>query len=137
MPIEGRIPGSSSDWLRRARSDLALAKVTLPSGAIYEDLCFHAQQAAEKAIKSVYRSARHEFRYTHDLAELLDGLKREGIAVPEPVREAVELTGFAWHARCPGPAEPATEADYYRAVLLASRVVEWAEAIVEKGPARS
>ena len=40
-------PGSASDWLARAKGDLALAKVDLPQGGFYEDLCFHAQQAAE------------------------------------------------------------------------------------------
>jgi len=59
--LESGIPGSPSDWLRRARSDLALAKAPLPSGALYEDLCFHAQQAAEKAIKAVYRTREREF----------------------------------------------------------------------------
>jgi HEPN domain-containing protein len=135
VPPEGQIPGSPSDWLRRARSDLALAKMPLPSGALYEDLCFHAQQAAEKAIKSVYRSKGHEFRYTHDLTELLDGLVRHGVTVSEAVREAVDLTDFAWQARYPGPAEPISEAGYRHAVALAERVVEWAGNLVEKGAA--
>jgi HEPN domain-containing protein len=107
----------------------------LPSGALYEDLCFHAQQAAEKAIKSVYRAGKHEFRYTHDLGELLDGLVERGVTVPETVREAVELSAFAWHARYPGSAEPVPEADYRRAIALAERVLEWAEKVVEEGPA--
>ncbi len=45
MPPERQMPGSPDDWVRRARSDLALAKIPLPEGALYEDLCFHAQQA--------------------------------------------------------------------------------------------
>lgn len=132
MPPEGRIPGSPSHWLRRARSDLALAKAPLPRGALYEDLCFHAQQAAEKAIKSVYRARKHAFRYTHDLTELLDGLARHGVAIPETIREAEELTDFAWQARYPGPAEPVSEAEYRRAVALAGRVVQWAVKVVEE-----
>lgn len=135
MPPENRGPGSPWDWLRRARSDLALAKVALPTGVLYEDLCFHAQQAAEKSIKSVYRSAGHEFRYTHDLAELLDELGRKGVTVPEAVREAAELTEFASQARYPGPAEPVSDAEYHRAVTLAERVVEWAETLFKEGPA--
>lgn len=135
MPCESTIPsGSPSDWLRRARSDLALAKAPLPDGALYEDLCFHAQQAAEKAIKAVYRSRRLEFRYTHDLAELLAGLARHGIAPPESVREAVDLTAFAWQARYPGPAEPVSIAEYRRATSLAEAVVVWASGWVEKEP---
>lgn len=131
MPPERQMPGSPDDWVRRARSDLALAKVLLPEGALYEDLCFHAQQAAEKAIKAVYRAYKHEFRYTHDLAELLNGLRVAGIEVPEEVQDAVELTGFAWEARYPGTAEPASEEEYRRAVALAERVVHWAETHVE------
>jgi len=55
MPCHKDIPGSAADWLARAKSDLAIAKAPLPQGAIYEDLCFHAQQAAEKALKAVYQ----------------------------------------------------------------------------------
>lgn len=43
---------SAHRWLARAKGDLALASAPLPPGAFYEDLCFHAQQAAEKAIKA-------------------------------------------------------------------------------------
>lgn len=135
MPHRSRTPGAPSDWLRRARSDLALAKAPLPSGVLYGDLCFHAQQAAEKAIKAVYRAKRHEFRYTHDLAELLLGLESHGVPVPEEVREAIMLTDFAWQARYPGPAEPVSEAEYRGAVALAEKVVEWAEKLVERRPA--
>jgi HEPN domain-containing protein len=40
------------EWINRARSDLALARAK-PEGVYLEDLCFHAQQAAEKAIKAL------------------------------------------------------------------------------------
>jgi HEPN domain len=46
MQPEPRRPGPSLDWLRYARADLALARVPLPQGGLYELLCFHAQQAA-------------------------------------------------------------------------------------------
>jgi HEPN domain-containing protein len=41
---------------------LALAAVSVPPGAVYEDLCFHAQQAAEKALKAVYVQRGWRFR---------------------------------------------------------------------------
>jgi HEPN domain-containing protein len=112
---------------------LALAKVPLPRGVFYEDLCFHAQQAAEKAIKAVYRARKHEFRYTHDISELLGGLEKCGVSVPEPLREAVDLTHFALQSRYPGPAEPVSEDQYHRAIALAEQVVEWAGELAEKG----
>jgi HEPN domain-containing protein len=60
---------------------LAIAKAPLPEGAFYEDLCFHAQQAAEKAPKAVYLHHGWTFRYTHDLDELMGGLKRNGLII--------------------------------------------------------
>jgi HEPN domain len=49
---QGRpIPGSPQEWLARARGDLALARAPLPEGRFYEDLCFHAQQALQKALE--------------------------------------------------------------------------------------
>ena len=106
MPKGKLVPGSAEDWLARAEGDLALAKVPLPEGGFYEDLCFHAQQAAEKALKAVYQHHGKRFRYTHDLDELVTGLTKEGIAVPPEVLEAASLTPYAWEARYPGLTEP-------------------------------
>jgi len=51
MPPEAHAPGSPADWLQHAQSDLALARTTPLPPILSEELCFHAQQAAEKAIK--------------------------------------------------------------------------------------
>ena len=48
-PPERFPPDDPREWLNRARSNLARAKVSV-SGAYLEDLCFDAQQASEKAI---------------------------------------------------------------------------------------
>ena len=120
-------PGSAADWLARARSDLAIAKTPLPEGAFYEDLCFHAQQAAEKALKAVYQHNGWVFRYTHDLDELISGLKRENIEVPEEIIEADILTRFAWESRYPYFGEQVTEEEHREAVLQAETVIAWAE----------
>ena len=84
-------PGSALDWLARAQSDLAIASAALPEGAFLEDLCFHAQQAAEKALKAV--SVHHDipFRYTHDLDELTTDLKQSGVDIPPAVEKATIL----------------------------------------------
>ena len=71
MSPERNAPGSPHDWMRRARSDLALACAPRPDGVLYEDLCYHAQQAAEKALKAIYRYREREFSYTHDIGELV------------------------------------------------------------------
>jgi len=124
-------PGTPLDWLRRARADLALARVDLPPGGFYEDLCFHAQQAAEKAIKAVYQLREWRFRYVHNIEELLTGLRQGGEPVPSDLDEATRLTQYAFETRYPGFGEPVTRDEYERAVKLAGRVVEWAAALVE------
>jgi len=61
MPQDRAIPGTPQDWLDHAKSDLAFARLPLREGAYYEGLCFHAQQAAEKALKAVYQ--HHSFAW--------------------------------------------------------------------------
>lgn len=134
MPQDRPIPGSPQEWLARARGDLALARVPLPPGGFYEDLCFHAQQAAEKALKAVYLHYGWTFRYVHDLEELITGLRQNGLCVPEAVEDAVVLTSYAFEARYPGLAEPVSDEEYRQAIELAQTVVRWAEEILERGP---
>ena len=56
MSLTGRLPPDDpQEWLNRARSNLALAKNRIPDVYI-EDLCFEAQQAAEKAEAIVHWS---------------------------------------------------------------------------------
>lgn len=58
MPPHDNAPGSAADWLIRAKSDLAIAKAPLPEGALYKDLCFHAQQALIEANIYIYEEIR-------------------------------------------------------------------------------
>jgi len=127
MQQDRPIPGSPQDWLARVKSDLTLARLPLPDGAFYEDLCFHGQQAAEKALKGVYQYHGWTFRYTHDLEELVAGLKQQGLAIPAEVDDAIVLTIFAWEARYPGLGEPVTVEEYQEALRHAVTVVDWAE----------
>ena len=59
-PPERYPPDDPREWLNRARSNLAMAKNRV-EGAYLEDLCFEAQQAAEKAIKAVMMKRNIEF----------------------------------------------------------------------------
>ena len=119
-------PDDPREWLNRARSNLALAKNRIPD-AYLEDLCFEAQQAAEKATKAVLIKSGVEFPYVHDLARLLSLLEESGIAVPDAVRRAEELTPYAMIGRYPGPTRPVSPEDHAIAVELSEAVVRWAE----------
>ena len=72
MPPDPISSGSPEDWLRYAKADLALAQVPLPAGGLYELLCFHAQQAAEKSLKAVLIHHSIELPRTHNLERLID-----------------------------------------------------------------
>ena len=124
-PPERFPPDDPREWLNRARSNLALARSDAP-GAYLEDLCFEAQQAAEKAVKSVLITRGIDFPYVHDLTRLLSLLKEAGEDIPEAVLKAGELTPYALLTRYPGPARPVTPAERAAAVEVAEAVVEWA-----------
>lgn len=125
-PPERFPPDDPREWVNRARSNLALAKSSIPE-AYLEDLCFEAQQAAEKAIKAVLIRRHIEFPYVHDLARLLSLLEEQGEELPEVVRKAEELTRYALVTRYPGVARPVSEQEYAEAVAIAEAVVQWAE----------
>nr|WP_259084803.1 HEPN domain-containing protein [Salinibacter ruber] len=116
----------------RARSNLIRARQRLPN-VYLEDLCFDAQQAAEKALKALCIERGIEFPYVHDLARLITLLQDEGQPVPDEVTEAGRLTRCAVFTRYPGLDDPVTEEDHNRAVSIAERVVEWVEDRLDAG----
>jgi HEPN domain-containing protein len=65
MPPKEATAGTPQDWLRRAKGNLARAKQPKPKAAFWEDFCFDAQQAAEKAVKAVLRFHRIDFPKSH------------------------------------------------------------------------
>jgi len=125
-----RVHGSARDWLVRARSALALARASAAPEVVLEDLCYQAQQAAEKALKAVLVHRAQAFRFTHDLEDLATSLEGHDVELPEVLREAIILTRYAVDARYPGPYEPVTHDDHQEALSLAEAVVRWAEGIV-------
>ena len=130
MPHEGHFPGSPADWLRYAYSDLELARVRRPSKVLFEGLCFHAQQAAEKALKAILITKSVPPPKTHNIRTLLDLLPQE-VTVPEEIEDATSLTDYAVTNRYPGDFESVDEEEYKEAVRLAETVVLWAERIIQ------
>ena len=61
---------SPETWLRYAETDLALMQDALGAGKPAGEICFHAQQATEKALKALVESRQTKAPYTHDLLAL-------------------------------------------------------------------
>ncbi|SRR5258708_27149518 len=58
-------------WLRKAESDLQAVRTLIEAEASLDAACFHAQQAAEKALKAYLTANSIAFPFTHNLAKLL------------------------------------------------------------------
>lgn len=125
-------PDKPGDWLARARSNLLLAESGRQRGVFLEDLCFEAQQAAEKAIKAVCIFYKIEFPKTHSLITLTGLLEQTGVQLPPEVMEANALTSYAVQARYPDWDEAVTESEYQRALTIAREVITWAEKIISE-----
>lgn len=125
------IPGSPDEWMSHAESDLRLARLAAADDSILpEQVCFHAQQAAEKAIKAVLLSRRIEFPLTHDIEQLLEIGEISGLPLPENVREAGILSPYAVETRYPGYWAEVTQADVDDALRTAEQIVSWARSVV-------
>jgi HEPN domain-containing protein len=123
-------PDNPRNWLARSRSNLLLAESGRQYGVFLEDLCFEAQQAAEKALKAVCVFYKVEFPKTHSLITLAGLLEQAGVQLPPEVRDAYPLTSYAVQARYPDWDEAVTELEYQRALAVAGQVVIWAEKII-------
>ena len=117
-------------WLDNARADLALARVPLPEGGLYEHLCFHAQQAAEKTLKALLCANGVEYPFTHNIQLLID-LLPAGLSAPQTILAAADLTPYAVATRYPGEVEPVTAEERAEAVRVATIVVQWAESLLK------
>jgi HEPN domain-containing protein len=82
--------------LRKAEQDeFALDKLIPDLDSPDEIIGFHAQQAIEKMLKAVLALAAVRYRWSHDLVELLDLLRKNSISYPEALEEITALTPFA------------------------------------------
>lgn len=131
-PAKKRIPASPEEWLTHARSDLKLANLGRNEDVLPEQICFHAQQAVEKAVKAVLLFHKVDFPFTHDLQDLLDILETAGIPVPPELSDIAVLTPYAVETRYPGSWGEISESDVSEAVYLAEKAIKWAEEVIRK-----
>jgi HEPN domain-containing protein len=132
-PDRKRLPASPEEWLVHGLSDLKLAKLGLENqDVLHQQICFHAQQAVEKALKAVLLFCKVDFPLTHDIEELIDIFDKVGISLPSDFLDAGILTPYAVETRYPGYWGEITEDDVYEAIKLAEKVIAWAEKYIAK-----
>ena len=119
-------------WLEFARQDLVVAQAAFEA-AIYNHVCFHAQQGVEKALKGFLHSRQQPVPRTHVLRELLARCYKLDAGM-ETLKEAcVTLDGYYIPTRYPealpgmGPEGLPTRQDAEEAVAFLREALDWIE----------
>lgn len=123
-------PEEARQWMAKAREDLAVARVLLdhPVGANWAT-CFHAQQAAEKALKGILVAVGVDFPKTHALERLHDLLPATDASEFDRASIAA-LSPWAVAGRYPEDIPDATTATVRDLVRKAAAIVERAAQLV-------
>ena len=115
-------------WLRYAKSNLRIAReIKYHEEVRYEDLCNQLQQSVEKALKGLLVFFGVSPEKTHYIDKLLASLENL-VDIPDYVREANELTGYALDLRYPGIYNDLEDAEEFNRLLtIAEECVRWVE----------
>ena len=109
-------------WLEYAQKDLGAAHVLLKSAEFFpRQICFLAQQAAEKSIKAILVFTEVEFSKTHDLDRLRDLIPSDW-KFKELFPDLAELTIWSVESRYPGDSPDAFEKEAQETLHLAESV---------------
>ena len=124
-------------WMHQAQQDLALAQLARDNG-FHAAACFHASQAAEKALKSALLELGLEPPFTHVLNTLVSQLQDAGINTQNLERLALrQLSRMAVQSRYPMDATPASELfdqeDADQALMTATDVITIVQALDQQG----
>jgi HEPN domain-containing protein len=109
------------EWIDKAEGDLAVALREMAAPApVYDVICFHAQQCAEKYLKALLEEHKIYFDKTHDLLVLLE-LAAGNLPELDPLKAELDHLGsFGIAVRYPGAAADREAAE--EAVRLAEEV---------------
>ena len=119
--------------LDKARGDAyMLACGASDPGAPDWALGFHAQQAAEKAIKAVLTGQGQDYPRTHNLSALLDLVRDTGVPLPPDAAELPCLTPFGVALRYDEQPEAALTQVLDRpwASRVVHRTIAWAASVL-------
>lgn len=110
-------------WLRKAEEDLHVAQELMERDRLsYNPVGFHAQQAAEKFLKSLLTRHQVPFPKTHDIGELLILAEKATPSIREELRDAGRLSPYGVEVRYPGERPDLNREQGAEAVRLADQV---------------
>ncbi|GAC1641847.1 MAG: HEPN domain-containing protein [Chloroflexota bacterium] len=119
----------ADEWVQRAQRDLLIAERALQGTPILADqAAYHAQQAAEKALKAFLAANNQPLQKTHNLERLVTQCQAINARFGAFLGSTRTLNPYATLFRYPGgPLEPAVD-EAERAIQLAREIVDFAGA---------
>ena len=115
-------------WLKQAHNDLALARLVKDNGFMAQ-ACYHASQAAEKALKGALLELGIEPPHTHVLNDLVQRLGNEGVNMT--TLEDLPLRGLSRMAiQSRYPVDTTPPADLFD-LTDAEQAIKTAEAVLD------
>jgi HEPN domain-containing protein len=111
--------------LRKAQEDAdAVRKLAVDDGIADAIVGFHAQQAAEKALKAVLAASGDDFPWTHDLRYLIERLSDIGTPLPPSLHEIRALAPWAVEFRYGETIDDPLDRE--QALALVVDTIDWA-----------
>jgi HEPN domain-containing protein len=119
-----------NEWMRYAKADnTAAVSLTSHHPIQLEIVCFHCQQAGEKALKAILAYHDEEIPRTHNLYEILRLCDTHYSGILEaPAGEADQLTNFAVITRYSNDEMKVSEEDMRLAIKNTERMLSHVEA---------
>ena len=111
-------------WFKKADHDMRMAELAIRDNPPMTDQAvYHAQQAAEKAMKGLLTWHERIFRKTHNLVELGEACAGLLPELEPLLRRAAGLSDYAWQYRYPGDLDEPSEEEAVDALNLARKTV--------------
>lgn len=115
-------------WMQDAHADLLVAGRIGEEWLAPKIAAFHAQQAAEKALKALLTFAQVDFPRTHAIALLLHLCEAAGYDDVDVISDAMIMTRYAVATRYISEDEPVNVGEAQKSLSLAQQVIAWVEA---------
>lgn len=112
-------------WLEKAKGDLRMAHLAMGTESpLWDQACFHSQQAAEKSLKALFVAVDRTVPRTHDLVQLLDSLAEQLPGLENLAESVALLTQFGVTPRYPSFLASETEEDARAALAAAQELMQ-------------
>lgn len=107
-------PEYAAEWVRKAEADRLAAKRALKDSRKHPDqteiACYHAQQCAEKYLKSLLAGLGRSVPRTHDLPTLVQRIGNTSLSAAKRRKDFYFLNQFGVEIRYPGASATFKEA---------------------------